>query len=178
MNASPLTRNFGHLLSARLFAMLFTAALFAGTATSSFAQSDAPDRQPPSPEAIAQRAIDRINDLADRCETRLDELESKTLDRIADLKNSAGDNQEKAIAAAARRGAGAISKTAAACVRSVRNSAVRAAAAIERLGGDPALSASVKDAAEAAIRDIRAARQSAVDAIKDAAGIALDVPAE
>ncbi|MEM1446613.1 MAG: hypothetical protein AAGF84_11185 [Planctomycetota bacterium] len=126
---------------------------------------DAPDREPPAPETVADNTLERIDGIVERTLGRIEKVETKILEKIEELGDDDG------VGRVARRGGSAISRDAATSVRAVRNQARRATALLNRLEADPALIDSVQTAAQDAIEELREARKAAVEAIRDAAGI-------
>ena len=147
-------------LRAGLGTLLVFALLLGTTALSANAQDDRPERTPPDPQTVADRAIERVEGLADRCDQRVNDLADKTVEKLPDLE------PEKARLLV-RHNKGAINRIAGRCVGAVRKTN-RAAMVLLRHLDAPELAQAVHAASKDAIADIRASREAAIKKIDDA----------
>ncbi len=140
--------------------LLALALLITAVSLPAAAQDTPPDREPPDPQTVADKAIERIESLGDRCETRVNDLADKTIELLPTIE------PEQAVRLA-RHNKAAINRIAARCTSAVRKTN-RAAMILLRKLEAPELAEEVHETAKATNAAIRDARATAVAAIDDA----------
>lgn len=143
---------------------------FAGFTSSAVAQpTSPPDREPPLPRAIADRAIEQIESQAELTERSLSNLTQRTL---AAIEAAESDAIAQRIA---RRGLGNVQEAARSGLKSIRQTAGRALRNLSGTEADPellkALAGEVLKAAREANQSVFRDRAEATEAIQDAAGL-------